>query len=66
MRIEHLSVDGARDFSIWVTNVLRLTTERSEVGQVFRILYTLAISVEERYQRAYLDTGQDREQHWQS
>jgi len=50
VRIEHLSVDGERDFSTWVMNVLRLTTERSEVGQVFKIL----------------DTGQDREQHWQS
>jgi hypothetical protein len=66
VRMAHLSVDGVRDVSTWLINFWRLTTERSDVGQVFKILRMSVSSREGEYARAYLETGQDKEQHWQS
>lgn len=38
----HLSADGARVFAIFVINAWKPITERSDLGQVFKILELLA------------------------
>lgn len=42
LRMAHLSVDGARVFATFVMNVWKLITERSDLGQAFKILELLA------------------------